>query len=396
MDIQKIRELRQLDVVLLFGTEEILAAADVYAPKSCLVADEQGLALICPEGQEGKVGLQQLEYAEFGFERVEHARKNLWQLVKSRIAGKKRIGYNKYSCPVALLEESNFGAGKFFLGNVVVSNDAVCNSTTSNDSVCNTAVSNDAVCNIVNNISGYIDISEQIAESMLCKTPQFFEKYAAVKELNVMAYDRIRREIHSGCTEQELYTAVKETYVANSEGQVFYTGDFLAGKRTCKIAGPATDRKISKGDTIIVDALCACEGIYCDTTRTYFCGEPTKEQIRAYEILCALHEETRTLLRPGTVAGDIYRYVNRRLKEEGVGRLVHHAGHGLGYSWYEEPYFIEDCKTVLKEDMFVAIEPGIYLPGQFGMRLENNYRVTKNGGADVFCYKQRIEDFIIA
>ena len=352
MDIQKIREQQQLDVVLLFSAEEIFASTDVYAPKSCLVADEQGLALICPQGQEGKAGLLQLEYAEFGFERVEHAGENLWQIVKKRIEGKRRIGYNKYSCPVALLEKNAFGRE-------------------------------------------YKDVSDEISESMLCKNPVFFEKYAEIKKMNILAYDRIRREIHSGCTEQELNRVVKEVYVSNSKGQVFYTGDFLSGRRTCEIAGPATEKRISQGDTIIVDALCACEGGYCDTTRSYFCGEPTREQVRAYETLCALHEETKQLLRPGTVAGDIYKYVNRRLKEEGFSELVHHAGHGLGYSWYEAPYFIEDCKTVLKEDMLVALEPGIYIPDEFGLRIENNYRVTKNGGVDVFEYKSDMEDFII-
>ena len=350
MDIQKIREQHQLDVILLFGADEILAATEVYAPKSCLIVDEQGMTLVCPEGQEGKEGLPQLEYVEFGFARVEHAVKNMWQLIKTGIEGRSRIGYNKFNCPLALTA---------YHGPV------------------------------------YIDISETIAEGMICKSQSFFEKYAAVKELNVLAYDRIRREIHAGCTEQELYGLVKETYVANREGQVLYTGDFLSGRRTCEIAGLATGKKIAPGDTVIVDALCAYEGVYCDTTRSYFCGEPTKEQIRAYEILCALHDEVKPLLRPGTIAGDIYNYVNRRLKEEGYGGLVHHAGHGLGYRWYEAPYFIADCYMELKEDMLVAIEPGVYLPEQYGLRLENNYRVTEKGGVDVLGYKQSIEDFIL-
>ncbi len=146
---------------------------------------------------------------------------------------------------------------------------------------------------------------------------------------------------------------------------------------------------------MIVDALCAHDGAFCDTTRTYFCGEPTREQIRCYELLCTLHKEIKPMLKPGTVAGDIYRYVNHRLEEEGYGSLVHHGGHGLGYSWYEAPFLIGPCDAVLKEDMLIAVEPGVYIPGQFGMRLENNYRVTSCGGVDVFDYKQNIEDFIL-
>ncbi len=352
MDIQKIRLQRQLDAVLLFAPEQILAVAGVYAPKSCAIADDHGVVLVSPEGQTEKDGLLLLEYAECGFERVEHAAENLWKIVSLRIASHKRIGYHKDTCPAVL-----FGGGA--------------------------------------DGREYIDITADIAEGMLCKDQSFFEKYATVKELNVKAYDRIRREVRSGYTEQELNRIVKEVYVSGTCDQVLYTGDFLSGLRTCEIAGPATGKVIQKGDTVIVDALCACEGIYCDTTRSYFCGEPTPEQVRAYELLCALQEEARPLLRPGTVAGDIYRYVNRRLKEEGFAGLVHHAGHGLGYSWYEEPYFIGDCGTILKENMLVTLEPGIYLPGQFGLRLENNYRVTEDGGVDVFDYKMKLEDFII-
>lgn len=238
--------------------------------------------------------------------------------------------------------------------------------------------------------------SKTNSENRLCRDALFFEKYAAVKELNVKAYDRIRREIRSGCTERELYEKVVDTYRENTQGQALYAGDYISGKRTCEIEGPATDKVIRPGDTIIVDALCAYEGVYCDTTRSFFCGEPTEEQRKAYETLCKLLEETKELLRPGMIAGDIYRYVNRRLREEGYEGLVHHAGHGLGCSWYEEPYFVAESEAVLEKDMLVAVEPGIYIPEKFGLRIENNYRVTEDGGVDVFAYTTRLEDFIIA
>lgn len=360
MDIQRIREQHKLDAVVLFGTEEILAATGIYAPESGLVAQEQGVVLIEPESQKDEtksvqepkeVPLERIFYAECGFEQVEYGKENLLRAVQNKIAGKKRTGYNRYTCPAALSEESCIRAGK--------------------------------------------DLSVPIREAMLCKSPWFFQKYAKVKEWNIMAYNNIRKEIRPGNTEQELCRLVRETYLSQADGQVFYTGDFLSGERTSEVAGAATERAICSGDTVIVDALCSYEGVHCDTTRTYFCGDPTKEQEKAYAVLCSLQDEIRQLLYPGTVAGDVYRYADRRLREEGYGGLPHHAGHGLGYSWYEEPFFIRNCETVLKENMLVAVEPGIYISGKFGMRLENNYRITQNGGEDVFCCKQNIEDFIL-
>lgn len=227
------------------------------------------------------------------------------------------------------------------------------------------------------------------------KNEEFFDLYSSVKELNVKAYDRIRKEITSGCTEKELYEKVVDTYLSNTDGNVKYCGDFLSGERTAGIDGPATDKVIDKGDVIIVDASCEYRGVFCDTTRTFFCEEPTVEQRMLYAFLCQLLEETKKLLRPGVKACSIFEYVNKRIEEEGYGSLVHHAGHGLKNSWCEEPRFVEDNETVLKEDMIVTLEPGVYFEGKYGMRVENNYRVTKNGGVDIFKYTTDINDFIL-
>lgn len=352
MDIQRIREEKALDAVILSAEEEILAASGIYAPKSVLVADEQGFLLIGPEGQEAPEGVRLREYTPAGFEKVEIAKENLWSAVRESVVGWKRIGGSKYTCPAVLF--TDMGPGVTFT-----------------------------------------DLSGQIREAMMCKPEFFWDRYEQVKNLNVLAYERIRTGIRSGCTEQELHNAIKEVYTTHTGGQVLYTGDFISGLRTCGIEGPATGKVIEKGETVIVDALVAYEGVYCDTTRSYFCSEPSAQQRKAYEALVRMHEEVRPMLRPGTRAGDIYTYVNRRLKEEGYEGLVHHAGHGVGYQWYEAPYFIESCDMILKEDMLVALEPGIYLPEKFGLRLENNYRVTENGGTDMLGYTMRMEDFII-
>lgn len=224
---------------------------------------------------------------------------------------------------------------------------------------------------------------------------QFWKRYAYVKKLNVLAYDQIKKQVRSGWTEKQLYELVVKTYAEKGGSQVLYEGDFISGPRSWGIEGPATDRVIVKGDTVIVDSLCSLNGVYCDTTRTYFCGQPTEEQKKAYKLLCTLHEEIVPHLKPGTIAGDIFRYTDRRLKEEGYGGLPHHAGHGLRHSWCEAPHLVEESQEILEEDMLIAFEPGIYVPGKFGMRLENNYRVTKDGGIDVFEYTKEMEDFII-
>lgn len=353
MDIQKLREALTLDALILFSPQEILAATDIFVDKACLIADPLGITMICPEGAAGDAAHIRWEvYPECGFNKVQHGKKNLWAAVEKYLHGRKRIGYVRYTCPAALMDLSLPGAV-------------------------------------------FTDISGPVAEAMLCKNDVFFEKYERIRQLNIQAYEAIRSCIHAGCSEMELYAVVRKAYVQNCGTQVLHTGDFLSGPRTCQISGPPTDRRIQTGDTIIADTLCASAGVYCDTTRTFFCGEPDTAIVRAYETLCQIHKETAPLLRPGTAARDIYRFVSERLMDAGYDPLPHHAGHGLGYSWYEAPYLISDDTMPLKENMLIALEPGIYIPGKHGLRLENNYRVTGNGGVDVFCYTQNIKDFII-
>lgn len=227
------------------------------------------------------------------------------------------------------------------------------------------------------------------------KSEAFFKAYAEVKDLNIKAYDRIKKEIHSGDTEKELYEKVVDTYLSSTNGKAQYTGDYISGKRTCEIEGEATDKVIENGDTIIVDALVALNGIHCDTTRTFFCGEPTDEQRAVYTLLCSILEEAKELLKPNIKVCEIFRFVDKKIKEAGYGGLVHHAGHSLGYEWCENPRFIEENEDVLEENMLVTLEPGIYIANKFGIRIENNYRVTKNGGVNVFNYTTDINDFVL-
>lgn len=227
------------------------------------------------------------------------------------------------------------------------------------------------------------------------KTEAFFEAYNNVKELNVKAYDRIRKEIHSGCNEKELYEKVVDTFLSNTDGKALYEGDYISGKRTCDIEGPATDKVIEIGDTIIVDALVAYNGVCCDTTRTFFCGEPSDEQRKVYTLLCGILEQTKALLKPGVKVCEIFKFVDTKIKEAGYGGLVHHAGHSLGNEWCENPRFIEESEDVLEENMLVTLEPGLYLEDKFGIRIENNYRVTKNGGENVFGYTTDINYFVL-
>lgn len=239
------------------------------------------------------------------------------------------------------------------------------------------------------------DISEDLDELMLYKSGCFLKDYEEAAKLNRLAYDCAKKCLSQGmCSEKELYDSIIASYIKNSSDSPVYTGDFVSGIRSSMIGGSATEKVIQHGEAVILDLLAGVKGAYCDTTRTFFKGRMSDDEKIVYETVSGILDETKKMLRPGTTAGDIYHFIDSRIKSSGFSGLAHHAGHGVGYSWYERPYLIKDSTFVFKPGMLIALEPGIYIENKFGIRLENNFYISEKGAVDVFDYKIDKEDFI--
>ena len=99
------------------------------------------------------------------------------------------------------------------------------------------------------------------------------------------------------------------------------------------------------------------------------------------------------MLKDGTKCSDIYDFLQREIASEYA--FTHHAGHLIGDEPLIKPQFLPDSAGCLKSGMMVTLEPGIYVPDKFGIRIENNYLITDNGFERLFDYTQDINDFII-
>jgi D-alanyl-D-alanine dipeptidase len=120
---------------------------------------------------------------------------------------------------------------------------------------------------------------------------------------------------------------------------------------------------------------------YCsDITRTVFVGEPTDEQREVYAIVRAAQQAAFEAVRPGVSAQDVDRAARAVITEAGYGdRFVHRTGHGIGLEIHEPPYIVEGNATPLEPGMTFSDEPGIYLEGRFGVRIEDQVVVTVQG-----------------
>lgn len=142
----------------------------------------------------------------------------------------------------------------------------------------------------------------------------------------------------------------------------------------------AGDRKIRSGDTVVLDFGGRVGGYCSDMTRTVSVGEPSAETKEVHEIVRQAQEAAFQAVRPGVPAQEIDRAARRLIDEAGYGdRFFHRTGHGIGLEEHEHPYIVEGNAQPLKPGMCFSIEPGIYLEGRFGVRIEDIVAVTEKG-----------------
>ena len=141
-------------------------------------------------------------------------------------------------------------------------------------------------------------------------------------------------------------------------------------------------RTLRPGDPVVMDFGGALAGYFSDTTRTVCLGEPPPGFLEVYELVREAQEEAFRAVAPGVPAREVDRAARDVIERGGYGdRFIHRTGHGIGLEVHEPPYIVEGNEDPLLPGMCFSIEPGIYLEGQFGVRIEDIVTVTAEGGA---------------
>ncbi|UNO43906.1 aminopeptidase P family protein [Streptomyces sp. MST-110588] len=143
----------------------------------------------------------------------------------------------------------------------------------------------------------------------------------------------------------------------------------------------ASDRVIEDGDMVVLDFGGLKDGYGSDTTRTVHVGEPTAEERKVHDIVREAQQAAFEAVRPGAACQEIDRVARKVIKAAGYGEyFIHRTGHGIGVTTHEPPYMVEGEHLPLVPGMCFSIEPGIYLPGRFGVRIEDIVTCTETGG----------------
>lgn len=187
--------------------------------------------------------------------------------------------------------------------------------------------------------------------------------------------------VKPGMTELDVYAGVaRACYSAAGEWAVVY-GDFTVSPGSAKRGGPPTPHVLAAGETFILDYSVIFQGYRSDFTNTLVVGgHPTAEQQRLFDLCIAAMAAGENELRAGRPCQQVYDAVRQVF--DGVGmadHFPHHAGHGLGVSHPEPPYFVRHSTETLVAGDVVTLEPGLYVDGVGGVRIEHNYAITDSG-----------------
>ncbi|MBB5789169.1 M24 family metallopeptidase [Jiangella mangrovi] len=204
---------------------------------------------------------------------------------------------------------------------------------------------------------------------------------------------RVGEWLRAGRTEAEVGRDIAAAILA--EGHV--TADFVivaSGPNSASPHHETSGRVIAAGDPVVVDIGGTTEAGYCsDSTRTYAVGDPGAEYRAAYDALQAAQAAAVAHVRPGVTAESVDAAARSVLTEAGLGEaFIHRTGHGIGMETHEEPYIVAGNTLALEPGMAFSVEPGFYLAGRYGARIEDIVVATADG---VEALNRRPRDLVI-
>jgi Xaa-Pro dipeptidase len=190
-----------------------------------------------------------------------------------------------------------------------------------------------------------------------------------------------RANVKPGMTELDVYSGVSGACVKAAGMPVIVYGDFAVSPGPERRGGAPTDRVLEPGDMMILDYSVVIQGYRSDFTNTLVVGgKPTADQQRLYQLCMAAMAAGEKELRAESACLTVYQAVRGVFEKANIAEsFVHHAGHGLGITHPEDPYLVRGATQTLLTGDVITLEPGLYINGIGGIRIEHNYLITPAG-----------------
>jgi Xaa-Pro dipeptidase len=228
--------------------------------------------------------------------------------------------------------------------------------------------------------AGYVLGSAAVDEARAVKTPAEVDLMRAASELNDAGMEWLLSAIDEGVTERELADGLLDAYLELGADGFSFEPIISFGANAADPHHEPDDTALAAGDVVLFDVGCKKDGWCADMTRTFFYGEPTDEQARVYAAVAAANAAGEAAVKPGATCADVDAATRAVLEEAGLGELfTHRTGHGIGIDVHEFLDISGANGTVLEPGMIFSVEPGAYIDGDFGVRVEDLVVVTEDG-----------------
>lgn len=214
----------------------------------------------------------------------------------------------------------------------------------------------------------------------MVKSNHEIELMALANKITLTAYEAAYRALKEGMTQSEFSDLIAAAYA-----QLGFPGEasVQTGRYSALPHGSATPQIIREGTIVMVDDGCTVEGYQSDITRTFVLGKPSDKMKKVFDIVHQAQTAALKTARPGIECQAVDAAGRKVITEAGYGPdykyFTHRLGHGIGMDGHEWPYLVRGNKTPLTANMTFSDEPGIYIRGEFGIRLEDDMHITESG-----------------
>lgn len=224
------------------------------------------------------------------------------------------------------------------------------------------------------------ELSLAVTELRIVKTEDEIEKMIKAQRIAEAAFSNVLNFIKPGVTEKEIGLCLDYYMLKNGAEALSFDTIALTGANTSLPHGVPGENVVKDGDFVLMDYGATFDGYHSDMTRTVCVGKPTEKMERIYNVVLDAQLKSMAEIKAGAAGADIDRIARDIITEAGYGKEFGHSlGHGVGLEIHESPNASPSSKHIFKENMIVTVEPGIYIPDEFGVRIEDFVVVKEQG-----------------
>lgn len=225
-------------------------------------------------------------------------------------------------------------------------------------------------------INNFEETEGIIEKQRMIKEPEEIENIKKACKITDKCFEYLRTYIKIGMSEKQIAAEIERFFIENGADDIAFETIVASGKNSSMPHAVPTDKLIEPGDPITIDMGCKVNGYCSDMTRTIFAGFVPQNVKAVYDLVLKNQMQVIEMLKEGTNIRNISKMVDGNIKLNGF-EVMHSLGHGVGLDIHEYPFFSNNVDFLLKENMVITDEPGIYIQNKFGVRIEDTLLINK-------------------